>query len=256
MEEFAYSNEQIERAQKYGSLAADLHTDMHEVIGHASGKINPGVGTPKETLKNYANTMEEARADLVALYYAIDPKLVEIGVAPSIEVGKAEYDAYIRNGLMLQLRRLQPGEQIEESHMRNRQMISKWAYEMGKPDNVIEKIVKDGKTYFVITDYQKLRTLFGQLLREIQRIKSEGDYEAAKNLVETYGVKVDPELHQEVLERYSKLNIAPYSGFINPRLVPVMDGDKIVDVKVEYPDDFSEQMLEYARKYSFLPTFN
>lgn len=256
LEEFAYSKEQIDRAQKYGSLAADLHTDMHEVIGHASGQINPGVGTPKETLKNYANTMEEARADLVALYYAIDPKLVEIGVEPSVEVGIAEYDAYILNGLMLQLRRLQPGEQIEEAHMRNRQMIAEWAYEKGKPDNVIEKIDKDGETYFAITDYQKLRGLFGQLLREVQRIKSEGDYEAARNLVETYGVKVDQDLLREVLERYSRLNIAPYSGFINPRLVPVMAGDKITDVKVEYPTDFSEQMLEYAQKYSFLPAFN
>lgn len=256
LEEFAYSKEQIDRAQKYGSLAADLHTDMHEVIGHASGQINPGVGTPKETLKNYANTMEEARADLVALYYAIDPKLVEIGVEPSTDVGIAEYDAYILNGLMLQLRRLQPGEQIEEAHMRNRQMIAEWAYEKGKPDNVIEKIDKDGETYFAITDYQKLRGLFGQLLREVQRIKSEGDYEAARNLVETYGVKVDQDLLREVLERYSRLNIAPYSGFINPRLVPVMAGDKITDVKVEYPTDFSEQMLEYAQKYSFLPAFN
>jgi dipeptidyl-peptidase-3 len=157
---------------------------------------------------------------------------------------------------MLQLRRLQPGEQLEQAHMRNRQMISKWVYEHGKADNVIEKKIKDGKTYFVINDYDKLRDLFGQLLREVQRIKSEGDYQAAKNLVETYGVKVDKELHREVLKRFSKLNVAPYSGFINPRLVPVMEGDKITDVKVEYPDDFSQQMLEYAEKYSFLPTYN
>lgn len=256
LKEFAYSDEEIELGKKYGTLAADLHTDMHEVIGHASGKLNPGVGTPNETLKHYANTMEEARSDLVALYYATDPKLVEIGVMPSVDVGKAEYNAYIRNGLMLQLRRLEPGEQLEQPHMRNRQMISKWVYEMGKPENVIEKKVRDGKTYFVINDYEKLRNLFGKLLREIQRIKSEGDYEAAKNLVETYGVKVDADLHREVLERYSKLNIAPYTGFINPRLVPVMEGDKIVDVKVEYPADFSGQMLEYAEKYSFLPTYN
>jgi dipeptidyl-peptidase-3 len=253
IEEFAYSDYEIELSKKYGTLASALRTDMHEVIGHASGQINPGVGTPKETLKNYANPIEESRADLVALYFAMDPKLVEIGVMPTIEVGKAEYNRFLRNGLMLQLRRLQPGEQLEQAHMRNRQMISRWVYEQGKADNVIEKKIKDGKTYFVINDYDKLRGLFGQLLREVQRIKSEGDYQAAKNLIETYGVKVDEELHREVLERYSKLNIAPYAGFINPRLVPVMEGDKIVDVKVDYPDDFTAQMLEYAEKYSFLP---
>jgi dipeptidyl-peptidase-3 len=256
IEEFAYSDYEIELSKKYGTLGSALRTDMHEVIGHASGQIKPGVGTPKETLKNYSNSIEESRADLVALYYAIDPKLVEIGVMPTIEAGKAEYNRFLRNGLMLQLRRLQPGEQLEQAHMRNRQMISKWVYEHGKADNVIEKKIKDGKTYFVINDYDKLRDLFGQLLREVQRIKSEGDYQAAKNLVETYGVKVDKELHREVLKRFSKLNVAPYSGFINPRLVPVMEGDKITDVKVEYPDDFSQQMLEYAEKYSFLPTYN
>ncbi|RMF59819.1 MAG: dihydrofolate reductase [Calditrichaeota bacterium] len=256
LEEFWYSPEDIRLAKKYGALAGDLHTDMHEVIGHASGKLEPGVATPKETLKNYASTLEEARADLVALYFILDPKLVEIGVMPSLDVGKVEYNRYIINGLMLQLRRLKPGENLEEAHMRNRQLIAKWAYEMGKSDNVIEKVRKDNKTYFVIRDYQKLRELFGQLLREIQRIKSQGDYQAAKELVESYGVKVDPELHKEVLERYSKLNIAPYAGFINPKLIPVMKGDEIVDVKVEYPDDFTEQMLEYARDYSFLPTYN
>lgn len=256
LEEFWYSQKDIELAKKYGTIANDLHTDMHEVIGHASGKLEPGVGTPKETLKNYASTLEEARADLVALYYILDPKLVEIGVMPTTDVGKVAYLRYILNGLMLQLRRLQPGENLEEAHMRNRQLIAKWAYEMGKPDNVIEEVHKDGKTYFVINDYQKLRVLFGRLLREIQRIKSQGDYDAAQKLVETYGVKVDPKLHEEVLKRFEKLNIAPYGGFINPRLVPVMKGDQIVDVKVEYPDDFTEQMLEYARDYSFLPTYN
>lgn len=256
LEEFAYSKEEIELAKKYGTLAAELHTDMHEVIGHASGQINPGVGKPNETLKNYSNTMEEARADLVALYYALDPRLVEIGVSPSTEVGKAAYNAYIRNGLMQQLRRLKPGEQLEQAHMRNRQMVASRVYEQGKAEKVIEKKVRDGKTYFVINDYQKLRGLFGQMLREVQRITSEGDFEAAKNLVESYGVKVDPELHREVLERYSKLNMAPYVGFINPKLVPVMQGDQIVDVKVEYPDDFSGQMLEYAKEYSFLPDYN
>ncbi|MEW5842022.1 MAG: dihydrofolate reductase [Bacteroidota bacterium] len=256
LEEFAYSKEEIERAKKYGALGDDLHTDMHEVIGHASGQLNPGVGTPNETLKNYASTLEEARADLVALYFIMDQKLVDIGVMPSLEVGKAVYDQYIRNGLMVQLARIQPGENVEEAHMRNRQLIAKWAYEKGMNDRVIEKKVRDGKTYFVINDYDKLRTLFGELLKEIQRIKSEGDYNAGKNLVGTYGVKVDPELHKEVLERYKKLNIAPYAGFINPVLIPVVDGDRIIDVKIEYPDDFTKQMLNYAKEYSFLMTYN
>lgn len=256
LEEFGYSEEQNELERKYGALADNLHTDLHEVIGHASGKINPGVGTPKETLKNYASTLEEARADLVALYYAIDPKLVEIGVMPNVDVGKAEYISYIRNGLLWQLRRIELGKDIEESHMRNRQLISKRAYEMGKKDNVIEKVVRDGKTFFVINDFQKLRKLFGQLLREVQRIKSEGDYEAADKLVQTYGVKVDYDLHKEVLERYAKLHSAPYSGFINPRLVAVENNGEITDVKLEYPEDFTGQMMEYAEKYAFLPNIN
>lgn len=256
LEEFAYSQEEIDRDKKYGALGDDLHTDMHEVIGHASGQLNPGIGQPNETLKNYASTLEEARADLVALYYVMDQKLVDIGVMPSLETGKAVYDGYIRNGLMVQLARIQPGENIEESHMRNRQLISMWAYEKGMNDKVIEKKIKDGKTYFVINDYNKLRDLFGELLREIQKIKSEGDYNAGKNLVENYGVKVDPAIHKEVLERYKKLNIAPYAGFINPKLVPVMDGDNIIDVKIEYPEDFTKQMLEYAKDYSLLPTYN
>ncbi|RMG82984.1 MAG: dihydrofolate reductase [Bacteroidetes bacterium] len=256
LEEFYYSEEEIKRQKEYGSLADKLHTDMHEVIGHASGKLKPGVKTPKETLKNYSSTLEEARADLVALYYLMDPKLIEIGVMPSLEVGKAAYDDYIVNGLMRQLVRLKPGEQLEEAHMRNRQMVAKWVYEKGKADNVIEKKTKDGKTYFVINNYEKLRTLFGELLREIQRIKSEGDYQAGKYLVETYGVKVDPELHKEVLARWEKLNIAPYGGFINPVLKPVMENGRIVDVKIEYPEVFSEQMLYYAKKYSLLPNYN
>jgi dipeptidyl-peptidase-3 len=256
LEEFAYSKEEIERAKKYGALTDDLHTDMHEVIGHASGQMNPGVGDPHTTLKNYYSTLEEARADLVALYFLMDQKLVDIGVLPSIEAGKTAYDQYIKNGLMIQLARVQPGENIEEAHMRNRQLIAMWAYEKGKPENIIEKKVRDGKTFFVINDYNKLRNLFGQLLREIQKIKSEGDYEAGKNLVENYGVKVDQALHKEILERYKKLNIAPYAGFINPMLVPVMNGDEIIDVKIEYPDDFTKQMLFYAKEYSFLPTYN
>lgn len=256
MEEFTYSEEAIERARKYGTLADNLHTDMHEVIGHASGKIDEGVGTPKETLKSYASTLEEARADLVALYFIMDPKLIDIGVMPNLDVGKVAYDDYITNGLLVQLRRLQLGENLEEAHMRNRQLVAKWAYEKGKVDGVIEQVTKEDKTYLVISDYQELRQLFGQLLREIQRIKSEGDYEAGKALVETYGVKVNPELHAEVLERFKKLNIAPYSGFINPKLTAVKEGDEIVDVKIGFPDDFTEQMLFYAENYSFLPTYN
>ncbi|MGV3538859.1 MAG: dipeptidyl-peptidase 3 family protein [Rufibacter sp.] len=256
LSEFAFSPEEIDRAKKYGSLASDLHTDMHEVIGHASGQINPGVGTPKETLKSYASTIEEGRADLVALYYVMDPKLVQIGVMPSLDAGKAEYDGYIRNGLMTQLSRLAPGEQIEEAHMRNRQMVAGWVFEKGKKDNVIERVTRNGKTYFKINDYQKLRELFGQLLRETQRITSEGDYNAAKNLVENYGVKVDQALHKEVLERYSKLNIAPYAGFIQPRLSPVVKDGKIVDVLITYPDNFTRQMLEYGEIYNLLPHYN
>jgi dipeptidyl-peptidase-3 len=256
LEEFAASPEEIARAKKWADLADLLHTDMHEVIGHASGQLEPGVGQPHETLKNYGNTLEEARADLVALYYMLDPKLVEIGVMTDLEAGKAAYDNYIRNGLMVQLARLEPGEQLEEAHMRNRQMIAAWAFEKGKADKVIERVEKDGKTYFVVRDYDKLRTLFGQLLAEVQRIKSQGDFKAGKALVETYGVKVDRALHDQILARYEKLGIAPYVGFIQPRLVPVMEGDTIVDVKVEYPSDFAQQMLEYADTASLLPTVN
>ena len=256
LEEFAFSEEEVELAKKYAALAGDLHTDMHEVIGHASGVINEGIGTPKETLKMYASTLEEGRADLVALYYLMDEKLVEMGIMPSLDVGKTEYNSYIKNGMISQLVRLELGDQIEEAHMRNRQLVTSWAYEKGKAENVIEKVVKEGKTYFVVRDYMKLKDIFGQLLREIQRIKSEGDFEAGKALVENYGVKVDPDLHQEVLERFEKLDIAPYSGFINPVLVPVMENDVIVDVMVEYPDDFTQQMLHYAKEYSLLPTYN
>ncbi|MDX1909583.1 MAG: dihydrofolate reductase [Bacteroidia bacterium] len=256
MDEFAFSKEEIERAKAYGELADNLHTDMHEVIGHASGKIEPGVGTPKQTLRNYGSTIEEGRADLVALYYLMDPKLVEMKLMPSLETGKAAYDYYIRNGMLTQLRRIKLGDDIEEDHMRNRAMVAWWAYEKGKADNVIEMVKRDGKTYVKINDYDKLRVLFGELLREVQRITSEGDFAGAQNLVETYGVKIDQALHQEVLDRYAKLGIAPYSGFINPRLVPVMNGDEITDVKIEYPKDFREQMLFYAKNYSFLPHTN
>lgn len=256
LEEFAFTTEEMERTRAHGTLADKLHTDMHEVIGHASGKINPGVGTPKETLKNYASTIEEGRSDLVALYYLMDPKLIEMGLIPSLDVGKASYDDYMRNGLLTQLRRIKLGNEIEEDHMRNRAFIAYWCLEKGQADKVVERVTKDGKTFFVVRDYEKLRGLFGELLREVQRIKSEGDFEAAKELVENYGVKVDEELHKEVLDRFAKLNVSPYSGFINPRLVPVMDGDKITNVQVEYTDSFTEQMLHYAEKYSFLPSYN
>jgi dipeptidyl-peptidase III len=186
----------------------------------------------------------------------MDPKLVELGIIPSLEVGKAEYDNYIRNGLLTQLSRIAPGDNIEEAHMRNRQMVAKWAYEKGRNDKVIEKVVRDGKTYFRINDYQKLRELFGQLLRETQRVTSEGDFEGAKNLIENYGVKVDQDLHKEVLARYAKLNIAPYSGFIQPKLTPVMQNGQVVDVKISYPTNFVQQMLEYGKNYSLLPDYN
>lgn len=256
LEEFVTDPATRERMKKYGNLGSDLHTDMHECIGHASGQINPGVLGPDKTLKNYASCLEEARADLVALYYILDPKLVEIGVMPSLEVGKAEYDNYMMNGLMTQLVRLKQGDNIEEAHMRNRALNAYWVFEKGKKDNVVEFVKKDGKTYVQINNYEKLRTLFGDLLREIQRIKSEGDFNAGKNLVETYGVKVNQELHKEVLARYAKLNIKPYKGFIQPKLVPVMDGDKITDVKIEYPNNFYQQMQEYGKQYAFLPFFN
>lgn len=255
--EFYIDTAMNRRVKQYSALAGALHTDMHEVIGHASGQLNPKVGDPSKTLKNYANALEEGRADLVALYYILDQKLIDIGVMPSLEVGKAEYDNYITNGLMVQLARVKPGENLEEAHMRNRQMVALWAYEKGKKENVIEKKkTQDGRTYFVINDYKKLRTIFGEMLCEVQRIKSEGDYKAGHDLIENYGVKVDSVLHKEVLERYNKVGVAPYAGFIQPRLVPVMNDGKISDVKVEYPKDFVEQMLEYGKKYSLLPVIN
>ncbi len=256
LDEFVYDEKVKERMRKYGNLSSDLHTDMHECIGHASGQINPGVATTDITLKTYASTLEEARADLVGLYFAMDDKLIEIGVMDTKEVGMAEYDSYMMNGLMTQLTRLKPGDEIEEAHMRNRALNAYWAYEKGKADNVVEFVEHDGKTYVQVNDYDKLRELFGQLLREIQRIKSEGDYEAGKNLVETYGVKVNPELHEEVLTRYKTLDAKPYSGFIQPKLVPVMEGDKVTDVKVEYPESFFGQMMEYGKNYGYLPIHN
>jgi dipeptidyl-peptidase-3 len=249
--EFSSSVEELERIRKYGGQAGNIHTDFHEVLGHGSGRLLPGV-TP-ESLKNYHSTIEEARGDLFALYYLMDPKTIELGLLPNVDAAKSAYDVEVRNGLMTQLTRILPGKTIEESHMRNRALIAHWVYEKGLPENVISRISKDGKTFFVINDYQKLRILYGELLAEIQRITSEGDYEAAKNLVEMYGVKVDPELHKEVLDRYSKLNLAPYAGFINPVYTPVTDASgKIIDVKISLPEDYVAQMLEYGEKYGFL----
>ena len=256
VDEFAVNDTVMGRMKKYGALASDLHTDMHECIGHASGQINAGVGTTDVTLKNYASCLEEARADLVGLYYIYDKKLVDLGVMPSLEVGMAGYDNYMMNGLMTQLTRLKPGEQLEEAHMRNRALVAHWAYEKGKKDNVVAFVTKNNKTYVQVNDYTKLRELFGQLLKEIQRIKSEGDYNAGKNLVENYGVKVDAKLHKEILERFAKLGIKPYRGFIQPKLTPIMNGSDITDVKVEYPDNFFQQMMDYGKNYGFLPVKN
>ncbi|MBT8114382.1 MAG: dipeptidyl peptidase 3, partial [Arenicella sp.] len=255
--EFAHDQEQVAINKLHKELAGKMRTALHEVIGHASGKLEAGVGTPKETLKNYRSALEEARADLVALYFLLDPKLVEMGLMPSLDVGRAAYDSFILNGLMLQLRRIKPGKNIEQAHMRNRQMVAAWMFEKGQAQNVISKVVRGGKTYFNINDYEKLRGLFGDLLREVQRIKSQGDYAAGKALIENYGVQVDRQLHQEVLDRSAPLNIAPYGGFINPKLVPVRDDEgNLSDVKLEYPDDFVAQMLDYGRTYSNLPDYN
>ncbi|GAA4231456.1 dihydrofolate reductase [Postechiella marina] len=258
LEEFVNDEEELAIHKKYGELADKLETALHEVIGHASGQLNPGVGETKETLKNYASTLEEGRADLVALYYMYHPKLQELGLVDDWKkVGMASYDAYISNGLMKQLIRLNIGDNVEEAHMRNRQWISAWVFEKGKKDNVIEKIKRNGKTYFNINDYDKLRVLFGELLRETQRIKSEGDYAAVEALVEGYGVKVDQGIHAEVLERNKKFTSAPYSGYVNPVLVPEKNenGD-IVAIKVTHPDSFTDQMLNYSRDYNFLPEVN
>ena len=248
--EFSYSEEELERAKKYGAHAGNIHTDLHEVLGHASGQLLPSI--TGEALKNYHSPIEESRADLFALYYIMDGKMIELGLLPNLDAAKADYDATIKNGLMTQLRRIQPGKTIEQAHMRGRALVAYWVYEKGKPENVISMEIKDGKKYVVINDYVKLRKLFGELLKEIQRITSEGDYEAARDLVETYGVQIDQELHKEMLDRYSKLNLAPYGGFMNPVYTPVMEDGKIVDVKILYPDDYVKQMLRYGKDYSFL----
>lgn len=254
LEEFAYSKEEIDLDKKYGSLADNLHTDLHECLGHGSGQLLPGVSV--DAMKNFHSTLEEARADLFGLYYIMDDKMIQLGLVPNKDVAKTLYNNYIRNGLMTQLVRINLGKNIEESHMRNRQLIAKWCFEKGQKDSIIVKKVKEGKTYIVINDYNKLRALFGELLKEIQRIKSEGDYAACKKLIETYAIKVDPILHKEVLARYKKLNLAPYGGFMNPVFKPIMDGDKIVDITIEYPTNYTEQMLYYSKNYSFLPTYN
>jgi dipeptidyl-peptidase-3 len=219
-------------------------------LGHGSGQLAEGVSSA--ALKNYASPLEEARADLFALYFLMDDKMQDLGLFESKEVAKAEYDGYIRNGLMSQLVRVKLGDTIEQAHMRNRQLVAAWCYAKGKAENVVEKIIKNDKTYFRVNDYEKLRQLFGQLLNEVQRIKSEGDYEAGKLLIETYAVKVDQDLHKEVLERFKALNIAPYGGFVNPILKPIYKEDKIIDVELEYINDYTEQMLTYSRDFGFL----
>ncbi len=254
LDEFCYSKEEKELSEKYGFQAGNIHTDLHECLGHGSGQLLPGISS--EAMKNYHSTLEESRADLFALYYIMDKKMVELGVLPNLDAAKAEYNGYIRNGLMTQLVRIELGKNIEESHMRNRQLIAKWCYEKGKAENVMELKVKNNKTYVVINDYDKLRKLFGQLLAEMQRIKSEGDFTAGKKIVEDYAVKVDPVLHKEVKTRYEKLKLTPYGGFINPVLKPVVKDGKITDVKIEYPEDYSAQMLYYSKNYSFLPIKN
>jgi dipeptidyl-peptidase-3 len=258
LKEFVNDEEELKLEEQYGQVADKLHTALHEVIGHASGQLNPGVGETKETLKNYASTLEEGRADLVGLYYLYNPKLQELGLVEDWQsVGKAAYDGYIRNGLVSQLIRLNLGDDVEEAHMRNRQWVSAWVFEKGKDSNVIEKITRDGKTYYNINDYDKLHDLFGKLLKETQRIKSEGDYQAVEALVETYGVKVDQDVHAEVLKRNEQFTSAPYSGFVNPVLVPEMDANgEITTIKVTQPETYSGQMLDYSENYGFLPEEN
>ena len=248
--EFAWSEEEIALEKKYGALTNDLHTDLHECLGHGSGQLLPG--TPPNALGEYSSALEETRADLFGLYYLADPKMVELGIVPDMEAYKAQYSSFIRNGIFTQFTRVELGKKNMESHMQDRKLIAQWCYEKGLADNVIEKKVRDGKTYFVVNDFEALRGLFGDLLAEVQRIKSEGDYEAGKALVETYAVNIDYDLHKEVLERYASLGLKPYGGFVNPDIVPVMKGGKIVDYKIEYADSYLDQMIQYGRKYSTL----
>ena len=254
-EEFVYSDAELQLIDKYADVTDELHTDLHECLGRGSGKLLPGVDP--DALKAYGSTIEEARADLFGLYYVADPKLVELGLTPSADAYKAQYYTYLMNGLMTQLVRIEPGNNVEEAHMRNRQLIARWVYEKGAAEKVVELVKKDGKTYVVINDYEKVRDLFGRLLAEIQRIKSTGDYAGAHDLVEAYAVKVDPALHAEVLERYKKLNLAPYKGFVNPKYEAVTDADgTITDVTVTYDEGYAEQMLRYSKDYSTLPSVN
>jgi dipeptidyl-peptidase-3 len=255
--EFAHDEAEMRRVEAHGDLAGKLHTAMHEVIGHASGKLEEDVATPKETIKEYSSTLEEGRADLVALYFLLDEKLIELGLMKTIEVGRAEYDSYIRNGMITQIRRLELGDEIEESHMRNRAWVSNWCYEKGLEAGVIKKYKKEGKIYVDVADYEALQGLFGDLLKEVQRIKSQGDYEAAKALVEGYGVKVNRTLHEEVLARSEALGSAPYGGFINPWMDATMDADgNITHVELSYPDNFTAQMKSYSSIFNFLPDVN
>jgi dipeptidyl-peptidase-3 len=258
LNEFAHDDMEMEMSKAHGALAGKLHTAMHEVIGHASGKLEEGVGEPKQTIKEYSSTLEEGRADLVALYFMLDEKMLELGLMESLETGKAEYDSYIRNGMMLQLRRLELGANIEEAHMRNRAWISHWCFEKSEGLGIIEKVTRDGKTFWDVKDYEGLRALFGDLLMEVQRIKSQGDYDAAKALVEGYGVKVDQSIHQEVLDRSESLGIAPYGGFINPEMQAIYNSEdgSITEVQIDYPEDFSAQMLRYSETYGLLPANN
>jgi dipeptidyl-peptidase-3 len=251
LEEFASSKEEIKRSQEYGHLAGNLTTDLHECLGHGSGQLREGVSS--DALKNYHSTIEEARADLFALYYIKDPMMIKLGLVPNDEVAMAEYDSFIRNGLMTQLVRIRPGKTIEESHMRDRALIARWVYEKGLENKVVEKFIRKGKIYFKINDYDALRGLFGELLKTVQRITSEGNYEEAKELVEAYAVSVDPLMHKQVLERYQRLKIAPYAGFINPDYTLEKSGETITGVNISYPDDFARQMLNYGANYSFLP---
>ena len=254
-EEFVYSDAELQLIDKYADVTDELHTDLHECLGHGSGKLLPGVDP--DALKAYGSTIEEARADLFGLYYVADPKLVELGLTPSADAYKAQYYTYLMNGLMTQLVRIEPGNNVEEAHMRNRQLIARWEYVKGAAEKVVELVKKDGKTYVVINDYEKVRDLFGRLLAEIQRIKSTGDYAGAHDLVEAYAVKVDPALHAEVLERYKKLNLAPYKGFVNPKYEAVTDANgTITDVTVTYDEGYAEQMLRYSKDYSTLPSVN
>ena len=254
IEEFAYSEKEKDRHKKLGFIADNLHTDLHECLGHGSGKMLEGVNS--EALKNYQAPIEEARADLFALYFMMDQKLIDLGIINTLDVAKAQYDSYIRNGLFTQLIKVKPGKNLEQAHMRNRQLISLWCYKQGASENIIEFKKVEEKTFTVINDYYKLRNLFGKLLAEIQRIKSTGDYEAARQLVEDYGTTINKKLHQEIIERFKKLDIPPFTGFINPQYIPVMENNKIVDINIQYAQNYEEQMLNYSKNYSFLPIKN